>query len=333
MCGEVDRRRDGRVRWRLGLASRPLLFVGHPIITLSTLLSETVPANDLEMIPFSILCRGGRLHGPGGAARQWLEVRLVEDLARGEVLDRSPWPMVGFTATTMIPQGCVDALEVWTDAVAETVKRTCDLLDIYHGFLPESVIFDTYRVSEVIGKLIYEDPHRAAGQILRERVRRLYDPALHAAAASQDWPMVLEVVRRLARDRRAHSVREHLIVFALRAWLRMGNHGEALRVAQRAMVDASCESANLMFRTALAACHAALGQWKRVYAAVEGVPAARQPRAAYHRMVALLHLGKLEEAKTERQHYFDHAGTDLYADFRFRSLAKRLLGVTLPREI
>ncbi|MFZ4778555.1 MAG: hypothetical protein ACOYM3_24555 [Terrimicrobiaceae bacterium] len=333
MASEVTARRDRRFPWLRWLNPRPLLREGCPIVTVLVPLGKTVPVNRLNMVSFAALCRGGRIHGPAGNVRQWFEARVAEDLSHGELISPPwhPWPQVGFSAATMVALEAVDALEIWTDAIVETARRTCELLDIYHGFLLESVLFDTWSISEHYGKLMYENPHRAAGEILHHRQIDLYNEALHAAAASHDWPMVLEVVRRLASDPRASSFQEPLTLYTLRAWIGLRKPEQALAIAQRALPKASHAEFDAQLRSVISASHALLNKWRDSYEAVEKVDVSIAPRAAYHRMIAFLHLGKLREATCEREHYFDHVGTDLYADLRFRALAKRLFGVIPPR--
>lgn len=325
MADEVMRRRDRFIPRLKNLNPRPFIPNGWASGVLYPHRVEFVPKNGMEMIPFQVLFRAGRVYGPAAPVQAWLEARFGDDLARGQVDSvNNRNPRVCFEATTMVPLGAVDALAIWVRTLDEMMSRTCGFLQYYHGFLPESMLEDVWSISRPLGKLLCENPQRAAAEILRRRQSDFYGVALVAANAIRDGRINLEVIRRLIRDPRAPAFRTILICRTIKAWSWLGRYQEAIELARRALAATSDEDDDASFRTWIANCSGRLGRWLDAYQAVEKIPIKLTPRAAYHRAFSLLHLGKREEAKKELAAYHEAAGMDLYADLRFRAFSKRI---------
>lgn len=327
MALEVERRRRRRFPLLKDFELRPLISGGWTRAALFPLRVDAFPSNEFGMVPFQVLFWAGRAYGSPSSVQAWLWSRLGDDLARGEVESLNTCnPVVRFEATTMVPVGAVEALDVWMQTLDTMIGRACDLLRIYHGFLYFNAFEDARSFSPSLGKLLHGNPGCAAAEILRRKWHDLHGTALAAAGAAGNWKMVLEVVRRMGRDPRAPDFRNHLMGHTLRAWFRMGRIEDALGLARRALPRASDEATEAMLRTAIAVGFGRLSRWRESFQAAEEVPVAVEPRAAWHRAFALLHCGKRKRAKLELEAYHEAAGRDLYADLRFRALEKRLGG-------
>ncbi len=265
-----------------------------------------------------------------GEARRWVRERqgyntvgLLE--CPGEIEGR----LLSLQTTSVLRPGDGAGLDACLRDLRHEARSLLALLGVYHEIVPAPTALQMWAAmqnGDPVARRSWNDPRGVARELLRNGSAEELDHALELAEYGEAWQTVLGVLARKQKEALAGAkLPQGLLYVRARALFRLGRWRAGLRVAQSILEGATDDRGRACAFNTFAVGYHGLGQWDEALDVLRGVDARKIWRIHYHRALALLHLGRSEEAYKCIDEYFAAAsGRDPYALREFQAAEARL---------
>jgi tetratricopeptide (TPR) repeat protein len=230
--------------------------------------------------------------------------------------------------TSVLRPGDDVGFETCINDLRHEARRLLEQLRVYHEVVPSLIAIQMRTAMEegnAADRRRWADPRGVARDLFRDGSAAELDGAINLARQGEAWQTLIGLLARKEKEASdGAGLPAGLMCARVRALYHLGRWQAGLRIAQSLLDRATDDQGRACALNALAAGYRGLGQWDEVLDILRGVDGGKVARIHYHRALALLHLGRREEAFKCWESYFETAGPDPFVMREFKAADERL---------